>query len=67
MLKLDLHIHSQYSEDGLGSPKEIIKELQKKGLQGMAITDHNTIEGSLKAVKLTILTFPRLNSTEITR
>ena len=52
MLKLDLHIHSQYSEDGLGSPKEIIKELQKKGLQGMAITDHNTMEGSLKAVKL---------------
>jgi len=51
MLKLDIHIHSQYSEDGAGSPKEIIKILQKKGLNGMAITDHNTLKGSLKAVK----------------
>ena len=52
MLKLDLHIHSQYSDDGQGSPKFIIKSLQKKGLNGMAITDHNTIEGSLKALKV---------------
>jgi len=51
MIKLDLHIHSQYSEDAVGSPKDIIKSLKKKGLQGMAITDHNTLEGALKAVK----------------
>jgi len=52
MMKLDMHIHSQYSEDGLGSPKEIIKVLQKKGLQGMAITDHNNVEGGLQAKKV---------------
>ena len=52
MLKLDLHIHSQYSEDGAGTPEIIIKSLQKKGIQGMAITDHNTVEGSLKALKV---------------
>jgi len=52
MLKLDLHIHSQYSEDATGYPKDIIKILQKKGLQGMAITDHNTVEGGLKALKV---------------
>jgi len=52
MLKLDLHIHSQYSEDATGSPKDIIKILKKKGLQGMAITDHNTVEGGLKALKV---------------
>ena len=52
MLKLDLHIHSKYSEDALGSPREIIKILQKKGLHGMAITDHNNIEGSLNALKI---------------
>jgi len=52
MLKLDLHIHSQYSSDGTGSPKEIIKILKKKGLQGMAITDHNNIEGSLNSIKV---------------
>ncbi len=52
MIKLDLHIHSQYSEDGDGSPKEIIKNLKKRGLHGMSITDHNTIYGSLKAIKI---------------
>jgi len=52
MIKLDLHIHSQYSEDGIGSPNEIIKSLKRKGLQGMAITDHNTVEGSLQALKV---------------
>ena len=52
MLKLDLHIHSEYSEDGIGSPRDIIKNLKKRGLHGMAITDHNTFEGSLKALKV---------------
>ena len=47
MIKLDLHVHSQYSEDGAGSPKDIIKSLKKKGLNGVAITDHNNIEGGL--------------------
>lgn len=52
MLKLDLHIHSKYSNDGLGSPEEIIKSLKKKGIQGMSITDHNSIDGSLNALKI---------------
>ena len=51
MLKLDLHIHSKYSEDAIGSPKEIIKNVKKKKLDGIAITDHNTVKGGLKAVK----------------
>ncbi len=51
MLKLDLHIHSMYSEDAIGSPKEIIKHVKKKGLDGIAITDHNSIKGGLKALK----------------
>ena len=52
MIKLDLHVHSQYSEDGAGHPKDIMKQLQIKGLQGMAITDYNSIEGSLEALKI---------------
>lgn len=52
MIKLDLHIHSGYSVDGIGSPMEIIEILKKRGLHGMAITDHNTLEGSLKALKI---------------
>ena len=52
MIKLDLHVHSKYSEDGIGTPKELIKSLKKKGLQGMAITDHNNIEGCIKTLKI---------------
>ncbi len=65
MLKLDLHIHSKYSEDATGSPKEIIKLLQKKGINGMSITDHNTIEGSLKATKLSPKNFTVITGIEI--
>jgi len=52
MLKLDLHVHSMYSEDGEGSPKEIIKNLKKKGISGVSITDHNTVKGSIQALKV---------------
>lgn len=65
MLKLDLHIHSQYSEDGIGSPKEIIKSLKKKGLNGMAITDHNTVEGGLSALKAASKDFVVIPGVEI--
>jgi len=65
MIKLDLHIHSQYSEDGIGSPKEIIKILQKRGLQGMAITDHNNVEGGLQAKKISPKDFIVIPGVEI--
>ena len=48
MLKLDLHLHSCYSNDATGSLEDLIKSLKKRGLQGMALTDHNTIEGCAK-------------------
>ncbi len=45
MLKLDMHLHSCFSNDGIGTPQDLIKSLKKRGLQGMALTDHNTIQG----------------------
>lgn len=65
MLKLDLHIHSQYSGDARGAPKEIIKLLQQRGLHGMAITDHNTVEGSLRALEVTTKDFIVIPGVEI--
>jgi len=52
MLKLDLHLHSEYSDDAEGAPKEIIKSIKKHGLNGVAFTDHNTVEGGLQALKI---------------
>ena len=43
MKSIDLHIHSTYS-DGTLSVEEIIKTAKSKGLQTIAITDHDTIE-----------------------
>jgi predicted metal-dependent phosphoesterase TrpH len=65
MLKMDLHIHSQYSEDATGSPREIMKILKKKGLNGMAITDHNSVKGSLAALKLKTKDFVIISGQEI--
>ncbi len=44
-MKIDLHVHSYYSYDGASSPEKIIKRAKKIGLDGIAITDHNTIGG----------------------
>ena len=50
-MKYDLHIHSKYSSDGVLEPEKIIKTATKRGLNGIAITDHNTIKGGLEAKK----------------
>ncbi|MGB7001848.1 MAG: PHP domain-containing protein [Halobacteriota archaeon] len=50
-MKYDLHIHSKYSSDGVLELEKIIKIATKRGLNGIAITDHNTIKGGLKAKK----------------
>lgn len=44
-MKIDFHTHTYYSNDCLFSPETIIKAALKKGLDGIAITDHNTIAG----------------------
>ena len=42
---IDLHIHSNAS-DGSYSPTEIVQMSHKLGLKAIAITDHDTIDGS---------------------
>jgi len=51
-LKIDLHVHTCYSDDATSSLEEIIFYAKKKGLNGIAITDHDTLEGARKALKL---------------
>ena len=47
----DLHIHSKYSYDSFLSPERIIKIANKRGLSGIAVTDHNTIKGGIKTAR----------------
>src|SRR5579859_2276426 len=48
MAKADLHLHTDFS-DGLNSPRQVVKAASKEGLQIIAVTDHDTMEGALRA------------------
>ncbi len=50
-MRFDLHIHSNYSSDSNLAVDDILKQAVKAGLDGIAICDHNTVEGSLFAIK----------------
>lgn len=52
MLKYDLHMHTIYSRDGAIKPADAIRIAKKRGLDGIAVTDHDTIRGGLEALKL---------------
>ncbi|MGH8162863.1 MAG: PHP domain-containing protein [Rhodanobacteraceae bacterium] len=43
--KIDLHTHSFFSGDGVSSPDKKIAAARAKGLDGFALTDHNTNDG----------------------
>jgi predicted metal-dependent phosphoesterase TrpH len=45
----DLHIHTYYS-DSTASPEEVIIEAKRKGLDCIAITDHDTLEAMASAL-----------------
>jgi len=53
MLSCDLHIHTSFSKDGESSVEEILKRAQEVGLDAVAITDHDTVEGAKRALACT--------------
>lgn len=46
-LKADLHLHTDRSPDSLISVPRLIQECAARGIDCVAVTDHNTIEGAL--------------------
>ena len=42
--RFDLHVHSFFSKDACSSPEELIEAAVRRGLSGIAITDHDTCE-----------------------
>ena len=52
-LGIDLHIHSTAS-DGSFTPAEILDHAQKLNLAAIAITDHDSIDGSREALRIGI-------------
>jgi predicted metal-dependent phosphoesterase TrpH len=52
-LKVDLHVHTTYSKDSLITPKDLVYYAKKHGLNAVAVTDHNQLEGAFKIAKET--------------
>ena len=46
-MKVDLHLHSNFSHDGRSSLDELIARCKECGLERIALTDHNTVEGAI--------------------
>jgi predicted metal-dependent phosphoesterase TrpH len=42
-LKLDLHVHTRRSTDAFTSPRQLTTICRDRGLDGLAITDHNVL------------------------
>ena len=64
-LKIDLHIHTCYSPDAVTTLKEVIIYSKKRGLDGVAITDHDTLAGALKLQNSDLIVIPGIEITTI--
>lgn len=42
---VDFHVHTKWSYDSLASPKKVVKVAILRGLDAIAITDHNEVRG----------------------
>jgi predicted metal-dependent phosphoesterase TrpH len=60
MLTCDLHVHTNYSKDGESSVEEILRRAEEAGLDAIAITDHDTVDGAKKALTIpsTVIVIP---------
>lgn len=52
MKRIDLHMHSSFSDDGEFSPKELLNLGRQAGLSYLSVTDHNCVRGVFEAQSL---------------
>jgi predicted metal-dependent phosphoesterase TrpH len=53
MFRVDFHLHTVFSSDSTIRPKLVVEQLYKHALvKGVAITDHNTLDGYFQVNKL---------------
>jgi hypothetical protein len=52
MLRVETHCHTIYSKDSLVRPEDLLKACDKKGIDRVVVSDHNTTRGAFEAQKL---------------
>ncbi|WP_276260268.1 CehA/McbA family metallohydrolase [Haloglomus litoreum] len=52
MIRLDTHVHTRFSHDAAGSVRAVLAAARDAGLDGLAITDHDTVWGARRAARL---------------
>jgi len=52
MLRVETHCHTIYSKDSLVRPENLLNACEKKGIDRVVISDHNTTRGAFEAQKL---------------
>lgn len=51
MFAIDFHVHTASSFDSLTPARAAIEVARRRGLNGIAITDHDTVRGAFEAIK----------------
>jgi predicted metal-dependent phosphoesterase TrpH len=52
MAVADFHVHLKYSRDSCMSPKALVRTAYKKGIDVVAVTDHDTLRGSFETLEV---------------
>ena len=51
-IRADFHSHTRYSKDSLNNIQYVLNVCQRRGIDRLVITDHNTITGALIAQEI---------------
>jgi predicted metal-dependent phosphoesterase TrpH len=52
MLRVDLHLHSNYSHDGRSTLQELVDRARECSLDRIALTDHNVFDGAANLARM---------------
>ena len=68
-IRSDLHVHTRYSVCSSLKPEKVIKTALKRGIDCVAVTDHNTLSGarevlSLAGTRLKVITGEEIRTSE---
>ena len=47
LARYDLHLHTDFSPDSVLTPEQLVAACRRRGLAGVAVTDHNRLGGAL--------------------